>query len=190
MDLSVRRIAVFAACLALACWVVFGLAINQSAWGYVSQPLPTVQSRKAGDHAPQPRYVMTSGWNGCGGLPFKGWEGCTSQSGAVLKCVDGTIVYSVRDHCTSPDAAATEQLTVLGGVRSISPNWKIIRTTLMGGGLLVELAEPIQVLPEAGATSLCVYLWTEGPTLRSIYGPDREHVLEYFENRHKYDRGD
>lgn len=188
MGLSLRWSAVYTACLVLACSFAFGVVFDRSAHGGDTTPLLIEQGQKADDSIAQPRYVMTSAWNACGGIPYEGWEGCTSQSGTLLQCVDGATVYAVTEHCTSPKAVVAERLRFLNGSRS-GRNWKIIQTTRMGGALLVELSDPVQVSQETVPTSRWVYLWTDGFSLRLIYGPDREHVLEYFNTRHKYEMG-
>jgi hypothetical protein len=187
MGLSIRWSALYTACLVLACSVVFGAVFDRSVHGGDTTPLLIEQGQKADDSVAPPRYVMTSGWNGCGWIPYEGWEGCYSQSGAVFQCVDGATVYSVREHCTSPKAAVAERLSRLNGSRS-GLNWKITQTTQIGNALLVELADLIQVWPETVTTSRWVYLWMDDSSLRLIYGPDREHVLEYFNTRHIYER--
>jgi hypothetical protein len=189
MGLSARSFAVFSFCLALACSIAFGVVFDNPAQSSATNPQLIEQNHRALDAVSQPRYVIKSGWNACGGIPYKGWDGCTSQAGALLECADGAIVYSVRESCTSPKAAIAERLVVLNGSRS-GLHWKITQTTAVGEALLVELAEPVQVSPETAATSRWVYLWADGPSLRLIYGPDREHVMEYFNTRHTYEGKD
>jgi hypothetical protein len=187
MILSPRWGAVYAVCLVLAGSVAFGVVFDRPARHSDTIPLPIEQSRKADHSVAQPRYVIQSGWNICGGRPYKGWEGCSSQSGALFQCVDGATVYSVREHCTSPKAAVAERLRFLNGSR-LGRNWKITQMTAIGEALLVELTDPVQVSQETVTTSRWVYLWRDGSSLRLIYGPDREHVLEYFNTRHEYER--
>lgn len=134
------------------------------------------------------QYVTESIWNGCGGIPYAGWEGWTSQMGILLKSDDGATVYFVQDRYTSPGAAKGELLSRLKGAKGEGPQWQIIQTTPVDNVLLVELAAPVPVAPDGPALSKWVYVWVEDGSLNMIYGPDREHVDEYFKIRQKDQR--
>jgi hypothetical protein len=54
----------------------------------------------------------------------------------------------------------------------------------IGDALLIELASPVRVAEEP-ASSKWVCLWTEETSVVLIYGPDREHVIDYFRIRQR-----
>ena len=129
---------------------------------------------------PKHRYESESGWNGCGVIPYEGWEGCPSEGGTALRCDDGPMVYLVRDSCTSSLAANNRLLSHLEQTDQPAKSWQIVHSEQMGEASLLELANAVKVFTEEPASSKWVYLWTEKSTLILIYGPDREHVLDYF----------
>ena len=129
------------------------------------------------------QYVVESAWNGCGFIPYEGWEGCTSQTGTVLKSEDGAKVYFVQEHCTSPTAAKNEELLRLTGNKATASNWQISQQIPLGDALLLELSSPVQVGLKETEVSRWVCLWIEGSLLVLIYGSDREPVEEYFRIR-------
>ena len=133
----------------------------------------------------QRQYVPNFAWNSCGFIPYARWEGCRSQEGSRLKSDDGATVYFVQDHCTSPGAANDELLSKLQGAERRGPQWQIIQTVPVDNVLLVELEAPISVASDGPTLSKWVYVWVEDNLLNMIYGPDREHVDEYFRTYHQ-----
>jgi hypothetical protein len=102
-----------------------------------------------------------------------------------LKSDDGVKVYFVQEHCTSPGAASKEQVSRLTGAKEATQQWQIIRTMPLDNALLVELSRPVQVELNGTASSRWVCLWTQDASLVLIYGPDKEHVVDYFRVRQK-----
>jgi len=164
-------------CLILAFLVGLGAVINGRAHSAPSQIVSIGQhSRGEARH----RYVMESGWNGCGFIPYTGWEGCISQTGIALSCDDGARLYFVKDHCTSSIAANNKRSLQFEKADSTTQDWKIVQTESLGDALLVELASPVRVNAQEPASSKWVCSWTEESSVVLIYGPDREHVIDYF----------
>jgi len=182
MKVSTWRNASYLFCFVLVCLIGLGALVGRRAYGSSLQSNANEQDNQS---EAQHQYVMESAWNGCGFIPYKGWEGCISQTGIVLKSDDGVKVYVVQDHCTSPSAASNEQLSRLTGTKEAAQQWQIIQTTPLDNALLVELSSPVQVEMNGPASSRWVCLWTQDASLVLIYGPDREHVVDYFRVRQK-----
>jgi hypothetical protein len=182
MKVLTWRSALYRFGFALVCLIGLGAL----ATGHADSPL--LQSRTNGQDKPyevQHQYVLESLWNGDGFIPYKGWEGCFSQTGEALKSDDGVQVYFVQEHCTSPGAASNEQLSRLAGTKEAAQQWQIIQTFPLDNALLVELLKPVQVGLNEPASSRWVCLWTQDASLFLIYSTDREHVLDYFRIRQK-----
>lgn len=167
----------------ITCWVAFAVLIGGRSSAQGSLHRVTDQNQESNTSEKKHRYVVVSAWNGCGIIPYQGWEGCMSQTGTALKCDDGARVYFVEDHCTSPRAATDKRLSALEMGETKEKGWRIKQRIPFGDALLVELAEPVQVSEEKPATSRWICLWTERSSLKSIYGPDREHIVDYFQAR-------
>ena len=185
MKVSTGRNPLYMVCFVLVCLIGFGASVSGRAYSSFLQSHANEQDNQS---EAQHQYVMESAWNGCGGIPYKGWEGCTSQTGILLKSDDGVKVYFVQEHCTSPSAASNEQQSRLAGTKEAAQQWQIIQTTPLDNALLVELSSPVQVEPNGPATSRWVCLWTQDASLVLIYGPDKEHVVDYFRVRQKDQR--
>ena len=164
-------------CFILTCMVGLGALIDGHAHGALSQIGPGGQDNNA---EARHRYVMESGWNGCGGIPYSGWEGCISQTGIRLRCDDGARLYFVKDNCTSSFAANNKWLFQFEKGYPATQDWKIVQTEPMADALLVELASPVRVNSEEPASSKWVCSWIKESSVVLIYGPDREHVIDYF----------
>ena len=181
---SVSRVPFHTICLILVCSALPSVLIGGRAQSFHSQNNVQQYNRDI-DSEPQHRYTMESGWNGCGGIPYAGWEGCTSQTGTALRCDDGARVYLVKENCTSSLAANNKRLSRLEKTDPSTQGWQIVHTEPLGDALLLELVSPTQVFTEEPGSSKWVCLWTEESSLVLIYGPDREHVLDYFKTRQK-----
>lgn len=168
----------------LTCWVAVAVLIGgrSSAQG----SLHRVAGQNQGSNTSQKKhqYVFEAAWNGCGIIPYEGWEGCVSQTGTVLRRDDGARVYFVEENCTSPRAASDERLSRLEIGDRKEKSWRIKRRIPFGDALLIELSKPVQVFREQPATSRWICLWTERSSLKLIYGADREHIVDYFRAHH------
>lgn len=184
MNLSIKPTQFRLICLILTCWVAFAVLLGGRSSAHCSLHRVTDQNQESNTSEKKHQYVVESVWNGCGFIPYEGWEGCMSQTGTALKCDDGARVYFVEEHCTSLRAATDERLSRLEMGDRKEKGWRIKRRIPFGDALLIELAKPVQVFQEEPATSRWICLWTEKSSLKLIYGPDREHIVEYFQAHH------
>jgi hypothetical protein len=177
MTFSKRRSKVHIFLVILAGLIGLGALVN----GYAqSKLLPLSSNRQTHQPEAQHQYIVESGWNGCGFIPYEGWEGCSSQTGTILKSSDGAKVYFVKEHCTSSKAAKNEERIRLTGPKEAASKWQIKQQIPIDDALLVELAIPVHIGLDESVTSNWVCLWIADSTLVLIYGSDREHVEEYF----------
>src|SRR5436853_7809079 len=100
MKLPTWRNALYGFSFVFVCMIVLSALVSGRTHRYLSALGANEQDNKPGA---QHQYVWESKWNACGVIPYEGWEGCTSQTGLVLKCEDGVKVYFVQDNCTSPE---------------------------------------------------------------------------------------
>jgi hypothetical protein len=56
-----------------------------------------------------------------------------------------------------------------------------------GDATVVEFAEPVSVGTKDDASNRWAVMWARDKTLLSIYGPDREHVINFYQTRHDGD---
>ncbi len=181
MNLSMKPTKFRFLCLTLTCWVGFTILIGGRSSAHCSLRRVTDQSQESDISEKKHQYVVESVWNGCGFIPYVGWEGCMSQTGTALKCDDGARVYFVEEHCTSLRAATDEGLSRLEGDDRKERGWQIKRRIPLDDVLLIELAKPAQAFQEEPAMSWWICLWMGETSLKLIYGPDRGHIEEYFQ---------
>jgi hypothetical protein len=127
-------------------------------------------------------YTPSSNWNVCGVIPYSGYDGWTHQGGAAWKCDDGAIVYDVTDEFTSARAAKAESLARLQEKRPERKPWRIAQTEPLGAATIIEFAEPAPVINEAAPCKWAV-MWKRNEALFLIYGPDRDHVVDFYQRR-------
>jgi hypothetical protein len=103
-----------------------------------------------------------------------------------LKCSDGAKVYDVEDTYTSARAAEAERKARLEekGPKPKPKPWRIARTESLGDATIVEFAEPVSVGLKEDASNHWAIMWTRDRSLFLICGPDREHVIDYYQRRH------
>ena len=142
---------------------------------------------KAGATNAEHEYTPLSVWNACRGIPYEGYEGRLSQEGSALKCSDGAEVYAVEDNYTSARAAEAERRERLEEKGPKPKPWRIARTESLSDATIVEFAEPVSVSLKEDASNHWAILWTRDRSLFLIYGPDREHVIDYYQRRHSGD---
>jgi len=131
------------------------------------------------------QYTPLYNWNACGGVPSSGWEGRIDQEGQAWKCDDGAIVYFVTDDFTSDRAAEAERKARLAEQGPEPKPWWIARTELLGEAVVVEFAEPVSVGVKEDAPTHWVIMWAHDKSILSIYGPDREHAMDFYETRYR-----
>jgi hypothetical protein len=185
MDTQLSRYRIPVACIILFLSIALSILSGGRAESNNSQLSTVRQDDEHNNTEAQYHYVSDSGWVACGGIPYEGWEGCTSQTGIALKSSDGVRIYFVRQRCTSPAAATNRRESRLAGTVEGLHNWQITQATPLGEAVLVELDSPVQAGMEKPASSRWVCMWTEESQLLLIYGPDREHVVDYFNIRQK-----
>ena len=163
--------------LALACSM--GAALVSASSGPAAQDHPKATATNS-EH----KYTPLSNWVACAVISVRGYDGWTSQGGAAWKCDDGATVYDVLDEFTSARAAKAERMARLEEKGPKHKPWRIARTEPLGDATIVEFTEPVSVGTKDDASNQWAVMWARKATLLSIYGPDREHVIDYYQTRH------
>jgi hypothetical protein len=183
--MTLGQVTLRGAILALACSVGVGPVSGSNTYTpdcSVDQDRPG-----AGDKYSEHKYTQSSMWSACGVISYEGYDGWTSQGGTALKCADGAMVYDVIDEFTSSRAAKAERMARLVEKGPKHKPWRIARTESLGVATVVEFAEPVSVGTNDGASNRWAVMWTRDKALFSIYGPDREHVIDYYQTRQRAD---
>jgi hypothetical protein len=139
---------------------------------------------KSDDTNSEHKYTPYTGWVACGGIPYEGYDGRLSQEGSALKRSDGAKVYSVTYTYTSARAAEAERKERLEEKGPKRKPWRIAWTEPLGDATIVEFAEPVSVSLKEDASNHWAIMWTRDRSLFLICGPDREHVIDYYQRRH------
>lgn len=177
------QITLRATILALACSI--GAALTSQSNAYPADRSVGQDLSIARDTNSKHKYTPLFAWNACGGIPYLDWEGRLNQEGQAWKCDDGAIVYFVTDGFTSDRAAEAERRARLAEQRPEGKPWRIARTDLLGDAVIVEFAKPVSVGVKEDASNHWVIMWARDRALFSIYGPDREHVIDFYETRYR-----
>jgi hypothetical protein len=116
---------------------------------------------------------VTRGWNLCGGVPNKEYEGAVSQAGAEFTCADGTLYYFVQDRCAGQQGAAKELNRQL-------QREDVERITKVEKGVLLKFAKPFQfgTLEPRNEIRYAI-VWAEAYEVRGLYGSTSEIVLNH-----------
>jgi len=134
------------------------------------------------------QYTPVSVTNVCGVIPYSGYEGRVNSEIALWKCDDGANLHDVKEGFTSFHAAEAERSARLRGEGEVGMPWKIAHTDLVDGATVVELAEPVmlvdKLIDKDAASSQWVVMWAHEASLFLIYGPDREHVMDFYQTRY------
>jgi len=130
------------------------------------------------------KYTRYTGWVGCRGIPHEGYDGRLGQEGLALKCSDGAKLYDVTYTFTSSRAAEADRKERLEEKEPNRKPWRIARTESLGAATIVEFAEPVSVGATEDAPNHWAIMWTRDRSLFLICGPDREHVIDYYQKRH------
>jgi hypothetical protein len=101
-----------------------------------------------------------------------------------LKRSGGAKVYAVEDSYTSARAAEAARKSRLEEKGPERKPWRIARTESLGDATIVEFAEPVSVRLKEDASNHWAIMWTRDRSIFMIYGPDREHVIDYYQRRH------
>lgn len=171
------------AALALACIVVFApapVAKVLSAYSPDQSPdqdIPQTEATKS-RHEYTPSSIMIA----CGVEPYRGYEGWTGSESAKWKCDDGSKVYFVTEEFGSSRGAKAERLARVKGRAPTNKPWKIAQTESVGDTTIVELAKPLTF--DSEETGKWVVIWQRNASLYLIYGPDREHVTDFYQSGH------
>jgi hypothetical protein len=130
------------------------------------------------------KYTKYTGWVGCRGIPHEDYDGRLGQEGLALKCSDGAKVYDVAYTYTSARAAEADRKERLEEKGPKPKPWRIARTESLGDATIVEFAEPVSVSIKEDASNYWAIIWSRDRSLFLICGPDREHVIDYYQRRH------
>jgi hypothetical protein len=171
------------AILALACSI--GGALTSQSNAYPADRSVGQDPSRARDTNSKHKYTPLLTWNACGGIPYSGWEGRLNQEGQAWKCDDGATVYFVTDGFTSDRAAETERKARLAEQGLEGKPWRIARTDTLGDAVIVEFAKPVSVGVEEDASNHWMIMSAHDKSILSIYGPDREHVIDFYETRYR-----
>jgi len=177
------QITLRATILALACSI--GAAQTPQSNAYPADRSVGQDSSIARDTNSKHKYTPLLTWNACGGIPYIGWEGRLNQEGQAWKCDDGATVYFVTDGFTSDRAAEAERRARLAEQGLEGKPWRIARTDSVGDAVIVEFAKPVSVGVEEDAPNHWVITWARDKSILSIYGPDREHAMDFYETRYR-----
>jgi hypothetical protein len=139
---------------------------------------------KSGATNAEHKYTPLSIWNACGIIPYEDYDGWLHQLGLKWNCSDGAKVYAVEDNYTSARAAEAESKARLEEKGPKPEPWRIARTDSLGDATIVEFAEPVSVGLKEDASNHWAIMWTRDRSLFLICGPDREHVIDYYQRRH------
>src|SRR5688500_15817877 len=123
---------------------------------------PATQDASLSDTSPEHRYSGIIRWEASGTIFSKDGEGCGHQEGQIFRCDDGAFVYVVTDQCTSAAAAEAKRQTRLHPNDRTQPGWHVARALPVDGGVLVELAEPVQLASSEYDAVRWILVWTQG----------------------------
>jgi hypothetical protein len=143
------------------------------------------QDGRKADAANSPhQYTPVSVTFVCGVIPYSGYEGRVNSEIELWKCDDGAKLHDAKEGFTSSHAAEAERLARLRGEGKVGNPWKIAHTDLVDGATIVELAEPVTLGDKEAGSSQWVVMWAREASLFLIYGPDREHVMDFYQTRY------
>jgi hypothetical protein len=137
--------------------------------------------RETGAKKSTHRYKRSYRWISCGAIEYPGYDGRIDAEGYVLKCDDGTTVHAVKEGYTSSRAADAKRLARLEGKDKAANPWRIAQTESLGDTTIVELTEPVSF---RGSPCKWVIMWVRDTSILLIYGPDREHVMDYYQTHY------
>jgi hypothetical protein len=169
---------------------IFALACSTGAALVSASSEPPSDHSAAQDHPKasatnsKHKYTQLSNWVACGVISSEGYDGWTSQGGVAWKCDEGATVYDVIDEFTSARAAEAERIARLEEKGPKHKPWRIARTEPLGDATIVEFAEPVSVRTNEDASNRWAVMWRRDKALLSIYGPDREHVINFHQTHH------
>jgi hypothetical protein len=183
-----RYIALPATVLSLALSV--GLAPNRSPYLHVtdaSSHSTNQDSQKSGAIDSPHIYTPGAVMHVCGVIPYDSYEGWANTEMFVMKCNDGAQIQVANEAFTSSRAAEKERIKRLKGKYPARKSWKIEQTVSLDEITVVELREPVSTGFEDAQSNKWVVIGTRNASLFSIYGPDREHVMDYYQRHYKAD---
>jgi hypothetical protein len=151
---------------------------------YESSRSANQDGQKAGAINSPHIYIPDSISISCG-ITYDGYEGWTNTELSVWNCSDGAKIYAATESFTSSRAAKKECIKRLEGKSRARKPWKIEQAVKLDEITLVELGEPVSAGFEGPESNKWVMVWARDASLFSIYGPDREHVMDYYQKRHK-----
>ena len=174
--------------LVLACSVG---AMPVSEWNKMGVSQPSLSVNQDGHEAVATNsphhYTLASRWIACGAIEYKGYDGCVGEEGNVWTCDDGARIYVIKKGCTSSHAAQAKLLERLQAEDKEHEPWRITHTESLGAATVVELAEPVSPRTKEAGSSKWVIIWVRDTSLLLIYGPDREHVMDYYQTHYAGD---
>jgi len=169
--------------LAMAC-AVGAVSVSKSndlSTNQLSRPVDQDDPRSSNTKSPH-RYTLVSNALACGAIPYRGYEGRITTRRAKWMCTDGVIIFSIKEGYGSTRGAEAERIVRLEAGYSASTPWQIKRTESVGNAMVVELTEPVSV--GEGATNKWVVIWAHERLLSLVYGPDRDHVMDFFQTHY------
>jgi hypothetical protein len=179
------QITLRATALALTCIVGAAPISGSNILGAFPLNQSVDQDGRKADAANSPhQYTPLSVMKVCGAIPYIGFEGYVNSEIASWKCDDGANLHAAVEGFTSFHAAEAERMARLRGEGKVGKPWKIAHTDLIDGATIVELAEPVTLWDKEAASSQWVVMWAREASLFLIYGPDREHVMDFYQTRY------
>jgi hypothetical protein len=174
--------------LALTCLVVAApISVANKLSAYAQARSAIQDTHKIGAVNSPHQYTPLSITFACGVRPYEGYDGRIASIRTEWKCDDGAMVYSVKEDFGSSRGAEVERLARLNAKSPEDKPWRIAQTESVGGITIVELAEPVSFGPNTAASNQWVVMRARGASLFLIYGPDREHVIDYYQSHHERD---
>jgi hypothetical protein len=169
--------------LALACFVVAAAISVVRVLSANSPDLSADQDIHQTEPTKSPHvYTPSSTTIACGVIPYEGYDGWTGSESVKMKCDDGSRVYFVKEEFGSSGGAKAELLARLKGKAPKHKPWRIAQTESVDDTIIVELANPLSFGDEE--TGKWVMIWRRNASLFSIFSPDREHVMDFYQSSH------
>jgi|SRR5262245_3058924 len=175
-----------ATALAMACAVgaVSVSRSDDSCINYASRSVEQDDPKANNTNSPH-RYTPHSTTIVCGVIPYNGYEGWVGSDTTTWNCVDGAKVYDIKEDYTSSRAAEAERIMRLEARDTARKPWRIKQTELVDNAMVVELTESAWVITEGNTSIKWVVIWVHYASLSLIYGPDREHVMDFYRTHYK-----
>jgi hypothetical protein len=142
-------------------------------------------TQKSGTTNSPHQYTPHSVTIACGVIPYNGYDGWLASNTTTLNCVDGAKIYSIEEEYTSSRAAKAERMNRLAAKSTKRENWRIKQTETFDNTTVIELSEAIRMGTDSPSSNFWVIIWVKNASLLEIYGPDREHVMDFYQTNYQ-----